>query len=37
MFKPGQFGLINYFPLSEGFDKSDKAYTNLIVSFKLIQ
>ena len=35
MFKPGQFGLINYFPLSEGFDKSDKAYTNLIVSFNI--
>ena len=35
MFKPGQFGLINYFPLSEGFDKSDKAYTNLIVSFNV--
>lgn len=34
-FKIGQFGFMNYYQLSQGFDKSEKALTNLICSFQI--
>jgi molybdopterin/thiamine biosynthesis adenylyltransferase len=34
-FTKGQFGFVNYYQLSQGFDKSEKAITNLICSFQI--
>jgi len=34
-FTEGQFGFVNYYQLSQGFNKSEKAITNLICSFQI--
>lgn len=34
-FKIGQFGFVNYYQLSQGFDQTENAITNLICSFQI--